>query len=198
VTAELDRLGLWESTVVVFWGDHGYQLGEKGKWSKAGSLYEQGTRVPLVIVAPPAKRNGKSSPRIVQSIDIYPTLVDLCGLAPPSGLEGSSLMPLLAEPDRPWDHPAYTIWSEGGRTATGISVRTERWRYSEYADPHGGALLFDEIADPHEMHNLAEDAAYAAIRTELAELVRRHRNQRRVIEVNPPPSPQSNKPTNAR
>src|SRR5699024_1218977 len=73
VLAELDRQGLRENTIIVFWSDHGYQLGEKGKWSKAGSLWEQGTRVPFIILEPRAKGNGKSSPRIVELLDIYPT-----------------------------------------------------------------------------------------------------------------------------
>jgi iduronate 2-sulfatase len=170
----LDRLELRERTVVVFWGDHGYQLGEKGKWSKAGSLWEQGCRTPLVIAAPGVAGNGRSSPRIVEAIDLYPTLVELCGLPAPEALEGRSLAPLLADPAAPWDHPAYTIWSEDGRTATGVAVRTERWRYAEFGDG-AAAMLLDEAADPHEMTNLADDPAHAEVRTELSALVRAHR-----------------------
>jgi arylsulfatase A-like enzyme len=170
----LDRLELRERTVVVFWGDHGYQLGEKGKWSKAGSLWEQGCRTPLVVSAPGVPGNGHSSPRTVEAIDLYPTLVDLCGLPTPEGLEGRSLAPLLAEPAAAWDHPAYTIWSEDGRTATGVAVRTERWRYAEFGDG-SAAMLLDEAADPHEMTNLADDPAHAEVRAELSALVRAHR-----------------------
>jgi arylsulfatase A-like enzyme len=177
VLAELDRLGLREKTIIVFWGDHGYQLGEKGKWSKAGSLYEQGARVPLVVYDPHAAGNGKTCPRIVETLDLYPTLVELCGLPQPAGLQGRSLVPLLNDPDAEWNHPAFTIWSEDGRTATGISVRTDKWRYNEYTGPRGGALLFDEAADPHEMHNLAGDPQYADVCTRLAELIRRHKQQ---------------------
>ena len=90
VVAELDRLGLRENTVIVFWGDHGYHLGEIGKWSKHGSLFEVGTRVPLIVVAPGAKANGTAAPVPVQSLDIYPTLCELCGLKPPAGLEGTA------------------------------------------------------------------------------------------------------------
>jgi len=172
VLAELDRLGLREKTIVVFWGDHGYQLGEKGKWSKAGSLYEQGARVPLLIVDPRAAGNGKSCPRIVESLDVYPTLVELCRLPQPAGLEGRSLVPLLCDPNAEWNHPAFTIWSEDGRTATGISVRIDNWRYTEYAGPRGGAVLFDEAADPHEMHNLADDPQYAHQRARLSALIK--------------------------
>ena len=175
VLAALDRLGLREKTIVVFWGDHGYQLGEKGKWSKAGSLYEQGARVPLAIDAPGAKGNGRSCPRIIESIDIYSTLVELCNLQPPPGLEGHSLVPLLNDPNAEWNHPAFTIWSEDGRTATGVSVRTDGWRYTEYTGPRGGGVLFDEQADPHEMHNVADDPRYAEIRARLSKLVEAHR-----------------------
>lgn len=175
VLTELDRLGLREKTIVVFWGDHGYQLGEKGKWSKAGSLYEQGTRVPLIIDDPRAAGNGKSCPRVVESIDIYPTLVELCGLSEPPGLDGRSLAPLVTNPDAKWNHPAYTIWIEGGRNPTGYSVRTAKWRYTEYDGPRGGVVLFDEAADPDEMKNLADDPQYTHVRKELADLIRKFR-----------------------
>jgi arylsulfatase A-like enzyme len=175
VLGELDRLKLREKTIIVFWGDHGYQLGEKGKWSKAGSLYEQGTRVPLIIELPGAAGNGKTCPRIVESNDINPTLVELCGLTPPAGLQGRSRVPLLDDPEAEWNRPAFTIWSENGTTATGISVRVAGWRYSEYAGPRGGAVLFDEQADPHEMKNLADDPRYAQVRERLAKLIEEHR-----------------------
>jgi arylsulfatase A-like enzyme len=128
VMAELDRLGLRENTIVVFVCDHGYQLGEKGKWSKAGSLFEMGTRVPLMIAAPGMKGNGKTCTRIVQSVDIYSTLTELCGLPLPAGNEGRSLTPLLRHPGARWDHPAYSVWSEDGRTLHGTAIRTEKWR----------------------------------------------------------------------
>ncbi len=174
VVAELDRLGLRENTVIVFWGDHGYQLGEKGKWSKAGSLWEQGARTPLIVVAPGAAGNGMSSPRIVEAIDIYPTLVELCGLPAPGGLEGRSLAPLLANPQAAWGHPAFTIWSEDGRTATGIAVRTEQWRYAEFDDGRE-AMLLDKTADPQEVKNLADDPAYKNLRDSLSGLIAEHR-----------------------
>ena len=180
VVAELDRLGLRENTVIVFWGDHGYQLGEKGKWSKAGSLWEQGARSPLIVVAPGAAGNGKSSPRIVQAIDIYPTLVELCGLPVPEGLEGRSLAPLLADPQAAWDHPAFTIWSEDGRTPTGVAVRTEQWRYAEFDDGRA-AMLLDEAADPHEVKNVADDPDHMDVRQKLSALVRQHREHGKAV-----------------
>jgi iduronate 2-sulfatase len=172
VIDELDRLGLRNNTIVVFWGDHGYQLGEKGKWSKAGSLWEQGCRVPTLIHDPRAKGNGMVSPRIVQSIDFYPTLVDLCELPMPSGLEGLSLEPLLANPNAAWDHPAYTVWSENGQTITGVSVRTARWHYAEFFGRGAGAMLLDPINDPHEMTNLATAPQHADRVANLSELIR--------------------------
>ncbi|HEV2318282.1 MAG TPA: sulfatase, partial [Verrucomicrobiae bacterium] len=116
VLAELHRLGLRRNTIVVFLADHGYQLGEKGKWSKAGSLFEMGTRVPLIISAPGAGGNGQTCGRIVESLDLYPTLVDLCGLPKSSELEGASFNSLLENPAAAWDKPAFSIWSEDGKT----------------------------------------------------------------------------------
>ena len=166
VLDELDRLGLAANTVVVFWSDHGYQLGEKGKWSKAGSLFEAGARVPLILRAPGVTTAGRTCERVVESIDLYPTLAAVCGLPASTGTEGRDLSPLLKDPETAWDHPAFTIWSEDGKTATGVSVRTEKWRYIEY--PGEGAVLLDPAADPDEMHNLAKDPAQAAVVAELS------------------------------
>lgn len=174
VLAELDALGLREKTIVVFWGDHGYQLGEKGKWSKAGSLWEQGTRTPFFICDPREKSKGRACPRVVEMIDLYPTLVELCGLEKPAGLDGRSLAPLLKDPKIPWDHPAYTVWSEDGKTFSGVMVRTEPWRYGEFFGRGPGAMLIDPAADPVEMRNLANDPAHAATVSELGRLVRTH------------------------
>ena len=176
VMAELDRLGLRDNTIVVLAVDHGYQLGEKGKWSKAGSLFEMGTRVPLIIAAPGTKGNGRECFRPVQSLDVYPTLVELCGLpSPPQGLHGASLTPLLRDPGAAWDRPAYSIWSEDGRTLHGVAVRTAQWRYAEYGqDGVNGAMLFDPQADPLEMTNLAHDPKYAPVVAELSALTRKY------------------------
>ena len=175
VLTELDHLGLRENTIVVFVADHGYQLGEKGKWSKAGSLFEMGTRVPMMIAAPGMKGNGGASLRMVQSVDIYATLVELCGLQLPDGNEGRSLTPLLRDPQAGWEHPAFSVWSEDGETLHGVAVRTEKWRYAEFGlDGRNGAMLFDPHADPSEMTNLAEDPRYAKVRAELSPLVREY------------------------
>jgi arylsulfatase A-like enzyme len=174
VLGELDRLGLRQSTVIVFWGDHGYQLGEKGKWSKAGSVWEQGSRVPLVIVAPGAAGNGKASPRVVESIDLFPTLAELCGLPRPAGLDGRSLAPLLANPQEQWNHHAYTVWSEDGKTLTHVAVRNERFRYAMFDAGRGGEMLLDLDADPHELKNLVDDPRSAQAKADLAALAKQH------------------------
>ena len=172
VLTELDSLGLRDNTMVVFVADHGYQLGEKGKWSKAGSLFENGTRVPLMIHMPGARGNGRPSMRIVQSMDIYRTVAELAGLDVPNEIEGTSLVPLLHDPRAAWDQPAFSIWSEDGKTVHGTAVRTEQWRYAEFGkDASNGAMLFDVHADPMEMTNLAEKPEYQKVRAPLAKLI---------------------------
>ncbi len=174
VLSELDRMGLRENTIVVFMADHGYQLGEKGKWSKAGSLFEMGTRVPLIISAPGMNGNGQSCLRIAQSLDVYPTLIELCGLPRPTDyeLEGESLAPLLNNPSAEWDKPAFSIWSEDGKTIHGTAVRTAQWRYAEYgANGRDGAMLLDPT-DPNELKNLANDEKYKSVCEGLSKLAR--------------------------
>jgi iduronate 2-sulfatase len=172
VVAELERLKLRDNTVIVFVVDHGYQLGENGKWSKAGSLFEPGCRVPLIIDMPGAKGNGRACTRTVQSLDLYRTLSELAGLTPPDHVLGSSLVPLLHDPRGPWDQPAYSIWSEDGRTIHGTAIRTEQWRYAEYGkDAVNGALLFDVHADPLELTNLADDPKHKETRAQLSKLI---------------------------
>jgi len=163
VLQELEDQGLRENTIIVFWSDHGYQLGERGKWSKAGSLWEQGTRVPFLVVDPRAQGNGQSSPRVVELLDIYPTLTELCGLPQPEGVEGLSLAPLLADPRSSWDRPAYTVWNEHGKGITGVAVRTEKWRYAQFFGIGEGAFLTDAENDPHELVNLVADPRYAEV-----------------------------------
>jgi len=158
----LDRLNLSHKTVVVLFGDHGWSLGEHGQWQKQ-LLFEEVARVPLMIALPGAKVTGVS-PRPVELVDVYPTLADLCGLPPPANLEGRSLRPLLENPQAPWNHPALTQVVRGdgsGHRLMGYSVRTERWRYTEWDGGAKGSELYDQDADPHEWSNLAGDAKFA-------------------------------------
>jgi iduronate 2-sulfatase len=174
VMQALDEAGLRESTIVVLWSDHGYQLGEKGKWSKAGSLWEQGVRVPMIIHDPRAKGNGQASPRVVELLDLYPTLVDLCGLPAVAELEGRSLRALLDQPEEASSRPAFSVWSERNRGISGVVVRTERWRYAEFFGPGAGAFLSDAINDPHELTNLVNDPQHVAVVRELSAIARAH------------------------
>jgi uncharacterized sulfatase len=167
----LDELGLTDRTVVVFWSDHGYLLGEHGLWMKQ-SLFEESARIPLIVAAPGQRTQGVKCGRTVEAVDIYPTLAELAGLEPPANLAGRSLRPLLDDPQAPWDKPAFTqVWR--GRFS-GYSVRTERWRYNEWDDGRRGVELYDHDRDPHEYHNLAHDPAYAEVVRELRALIRAH------------------------
>ena len=167
----LERLKLADNTIVVLWGDHGWSLGEHGQWQKR-LLFEEVARVPFIIALPKARVTGVS-PRTVEFVDIYPTLADLCGLTPPLNLEGRSLRPLLENPKAHWTKPAITqvVRNEGGRHYMGYSVRTERWRYSEWNGGAAGAELYDHEADPHEYQNLAKDPKYASQVAELKALL---------------------------
>src|SRR5262249_28541493 len=160
VLEALDRLGLRENTIIVLFGDHGFHLGEKGKWSKHGSLYEGGPRGPLIVAARAGPGNGSPVGRAVGLVDLYPTLAELARLPAPKGLEGHSLAPLLKDPRGSWEHPAFTVSQRG--KGWGRTVRTERWRYTEWDAAGKLAELYDHQADPQEMTNLASDPAHAA------------------------------------
>jgi len=166
VVDALDRLGLADNTIIVFWSDHGYHLGEHGLWMKQ-SCYEESTRVPMIIVAPKAVA-GKVSPRTVELVDLYPTLTDLAGVTAPSGLQGVSLRPLLADPSATWNRAAHSQVIRGGINGIqGYSIRTERWRYTEWEGGTKGVELYDHDTDPQEMKNLATDPAHAKTMAEL-------------------------------
>ena len=173
----LERLGLADDTLVVFASDHGYHLGERKQWMKQ-SLFERSARTPL-IAAGPGIVKGRPSVRTVELLDLYPTLADLTGLAPPRGLEGRSLAPLLKDPSASWDRPAYTQVLRGGaRGFMGYSVRTERWRYTEWDDGTRGAELYDETADPEELTNLARDPGHREVAADMQRLLRTLRDHR--------------------
>ena len=146
-----------ENTILVFWGDHGWHLGEKRHWSKS-TLWEESTRAPLMIVAPGYKPGRCNTP--VSFLDIYPTLIELAGLKPKAELEGTSLVPLMKDTDAPWDRPALTTHGKGNH-----SLRTERWRYTIYSD--GGEELYDHSMDEMEWTNLADDPDYASVKEEM-------------------------------
>jgi iduronate 2-sulfatase len=156
----LDRLDLAGNTIVVLWSDHGYHLGEHlGVWQKR-TLFEESARAPLMVRAPGAAGNGGGCGRVVEFVDIYPTLIDLAGLKPLSALQGRSLRPLLEDPAREWDHAAFTQILRPAderlpEPVMGRSVRVERWRYTEWNAGEAGVELYDHNSDPGEFHNRA-------------------------------------------
>ena len=156
----LDQLKLTDNTIVVFWSDHGYHLGEhNGIWQKR-TLFEQGAKAPLIIRNPNAEGKGQPCRRIVEFVDIYPTLTELAGLPTPKQVEGRSLKKLLDNPLTKWNGTAITqvLRPADGRLrdpVMGRSIRTERWRYSEWGEGRFGEELYDHFADPMEFNNLA-------------------------------------------
>lgn len=171
----LDRLGLADKTIVVFVSDQGYHLGEHRLWQKM-SLFEGVARAPLIIAAPGKKGNGQASPALVELVDVYPTLAQLCGLEVPKGIDGRSLVPQLDNPQTPARKAALTEVQRGRGKGQppllGYSIRTPRWRYSEWDEGRAGVELYDHQSDPQEFHNLARDPAHAATVAELRELLR--------------------------
>lgn len=156
----LDQSPYAENTVIVLWSDHGFHLGEKQHWEKR-SLWEESTRVPLIFAGPNTGKAGGRCSRPVGLIDIYPTLIDLCGLPARQELQGHSLVPLLENPSRAWEYPALTTHHPGNH-----AVRTERWRYIQYAN--GDEELYDHDCDPNEWKNLANDPQYGEVKKRLA------------------------------
>jgi iduronate 2-sulfatase len=156
---ELDRSGLRENTVIVLFGDHGWKLGEHHSWGKQTN-YEIDTRSPLIISTPGHMRRPLETTALVELVDIHPTLCELAGLPPPSRLEGTSLVPLLDNPDLPWKTAAFSQFPRGfmGRIM-GRSVRTDRYRYVEWSQLIGGGLVsrevYDHQTDPGENVNIA-------------------------------------------
>lgn len=161
----LDRLKLADNTIIVFCGDHGYSLANHGLWMKQ-NMFEEATRTPLIVVAPPAlmtKSKGGATSRLVEFIDIYPTLAELAKLPAQKILEGKSFKALLDNPKRAWKEGAYSqvMRNRDGKRFFGRSVRTERWRYTEWHNGKEGIELYDHKKDPHEFTNLANNPKYS-------------------------------------
>jgi iduronate 2-sulfatase len=173
----LDRLKLWDNTIVVFHSDHGYHLGEHGGlWHKM-CLFEETTRVPLIVAAPGKAKNSPSN-GIVELVDVFPTLAEMGGLTQPADLEGASFSRLLDQPNRTWKKAAFTVVSRGENidatkkldaTKMGRSVVTDQWRYTQWHD--GSSELYDHATDPHEWSNLAGESRHASERDEMRKLL---------------------------
>lgn len=146
------------NTIVVLFSDHGFHLGEKQRWAKR-SLWEDGTRVPIVICAPGFKANQRTT-KPAELLDVFPTLLELAGFPVDAEQEGQSLVPLMKNPERDWEHPAITSFGLGN-----FSIRSERYRFIQYHD--GSRELYDLKNDPHEWTNLAS-------KPELHDVVAKH------------------------
>lgn len=155
----LDQSGHADNTVIIFWSDHGWHLGEKEHLHKF-TLWERSTRIPFAVVAPQHTPPGEVCRRPVGMLDIFPTLNELCSLPAIDGLSGQSIVPLLRQPKQAWLRPAVTSQGQGNH-----AVRSERWRYIRYAD--GGEELYDHETDPNEWTNLAGRPEYESIKMEL-------------------------------
>ena len=150
---KLDATGQTDRTIIVLWSDHGYHLGDKESCTKF-TLWEKANHVPLIIVAPGVTRPGSVCSKPVSLIDIYPTLVELAGL-PPAQVDGTSLVPLLKEPEQDWV-PALMTMGKGNH-----AVRSDHWRYIRYRD--GSQELYDHRKDPWEWNNLASNPEHAEV-----------------------------------
>jgi len=156
----LEKSGRTRNTIIILWSDHGMHIGEKEQWEKF-TLWEESTRVPLIVVAPGiTAKNGSVCQEAVSLLDIYPTLVELMQDHAPSHLEGKSLVPQLKDPNRPRPEPAITTFHYNNH-----AVRTERWRYIRYHN--GEEELYDHKEDPDEFMNLANQDRYAEVKNEL-------------------------------
>ncbi len=175
VLDELERLGLAERTAIVVFGDHGWHLGEQDLWAKANN-FELDTRAPLLLHLPGMRTGGRGCERLVEFVDIYPTLCEACGAEAPDGVEGASLTPLVEDPERSWKtaafsqfprpYPARYDWKEMGYT-----MRTERYRYTEWRDRERKLLareLYDYELAPTETVNLAARPEHADLVTRLS------------------------------
>lgn len=158
--ASLDESPYARNTIIVLWSDHGWHLGEKSHWHKF-TLWEEATRVPLIIVAPGVTTAGSVTRQPVGLIDLYPTLVELCGATPPGRLDGVSLVPLLKDPETLSSRPALTTHGRGNH-----GVRAEHWRYIRYQD--GSEELYDHRVDPNEWTNLAASSELLPLKQKLA------------------------------
>lgn len=186
VVDALDRLGLSDNTIIVFTSDHGYHMGEHGLWQKM-SLFEESSRVPMLIVAPGVAKKGVAAKSPVSQVDLFPTLAELCGVKAPANIQGQSLVPMLKDTSvagRGWaltqvmrgggPNRASVTTNVGsdGKRFFGYSLRTPRWRYTEWDEGEKGRELYDHDADPRELTNLADKPEHAKTVEELSQQVR--------------------------
>ena len=167
----LKESGQWDNTIIVFIGDNGYNLGEHFMWGKV-LLFEESARVPLIVRVPGVTNRKLINNGLVELVDLFPTLAELCSITPPANLQGRSLIPMLRDPAAAGKDYAYTVVRRGN--ALGYAIRFERWRYTEWATPDK-AELYDLTTDPREFTNLANQPAQAPVVRRAAQLLARVR-----------------------
>jgi iduronate 2-sulfatase len=172
----LEKEGLAQNTVIVLWGDHGWQLGEHGLWHKHTN-FEVAARAPLLISVPGQKAAGRKSASLAEFIDIYPTLADVCGLPKPKDVEGVSLKPVLDDASaqvRPVAISQYPR-NDAGKSLMGYSIRDDRWRLTLWRDRKDNTIhateLYDEANDPHETVNVAAKSEHAEVISRLTKFL---------------------------
>ena len=167
----IKQMGLDDNTIILFTSDHGWHLGEHGLWHKR-SLFEESARVPFIMHTPGMKTAGQRSDSLIELLDVYPTLCDLCDVPAPKHLQGQSLRPLLDTPSASIHDYAFTQ-ARRGKDAEfwGRTVRTARWRCTEWDEGENGIELYDHDNDPHEYTNLANDPKHAATRKEMRQIL---------------------------
>lgn len=164
----LDESGITDNTIVVFTSDHGYHLGEHGHWLKT-ALFDNATRVPLIIAAPGVSKEGTKTSALAELVDIYPTLAELCQFSPPDHLSGISLVPILKDSEQIVRHSALTQLKDRHYT-----IRTGNFRYTEWGNNGSeGRELYDHRFDRQEMKNIASNPEYLETKLQLSKLLRK-------------------------
>jgi uncharacterized sulfatase len=169
VLQALEESGQAEHTLIVFFGDHGYHLGEHNWWNKV-TIYEKGSSAPFILAGGPVEKKGIRSDAMFEFIDIYPTLAELCALEDtPDYLEGRSFATLIQDPSQSFRSEVRAIVRRGEKT--GRMVKNSQWRYIEWDQGRMGNELYDQLKDPIEYHNLAGDPAYAEVVADMKALI---------------------------
>jgi iduronate 2-sulfatase len=178
----MKELGIYENTIIIVWGDHGWKLGDHNSWGKMTN-YNIDLQVPMIIRYPGQEKKGVQTYAITELIDMFPTLCELAGIKVPDYMQGSSLVPLLNKPDIPWKKAAFSqfhrrprVSADGGRYM-GYSINTEEFHYIEWftwdhvtgsRGEYVSAELYDRLNDPHESINIAQKEGYSDLIGELS------------------------------
>ena len=178
----LKKLDIYDNTIIVIWGDHGWKLGDHNSWGKMTN-YNIDLRVPIIIRSPDQKNRGVQTYALTELVDLFPTVCDLAGIEVPGYMQGVSLVPLIDNPDAKWKTAAFSQFhrrpkvSADGKRYMGYSINTKEYHYIEWYTwddklKTRGELknveLFDRIKDPHEIRSIAQDESVADLRQELS------------------------------